>query len=351
MNRLRELRAERAMAQVTLADAVGLSRQALHALESGKSVPGVDVALRLAAVLGVTVEKLFSSAAAEARVVARLAGPAAPGAGARRRVALARVNEAWVAHPLTGRDTRAADGLFSDGAVEPLSSLARAQRRLLVMGCAPALGLLAARLGDDVPLTWLPGGSRAALEALARGDVHIAGIHHGSDDQRAGLVRSVLPKTPALRVTLADWELGLVVARGNPKRLRATRDLAKPGVRVVLREAGSGARTFLEDALKRERVPWSRVKTVTPLASGHLEVAERVALGAADTGITIGAAAVAFDLDFIPLIEERFELVIPRSLVRDERVERLVDVLASAPFRRELAQLGGYFTAPTGASK
>lgn len=343
MNRLRELREAREVTQTAMAEAVGLSRQALHALESGKSVPGVDVALRLAAVLNVSVEKLFSSAADEARVVARLAGPTKSRTS---RVVLARVRNDWVAHPLSARDPHAADGLFTSGSVEPLGSLERARRRLLVMGCAPALGLLASRLGDEVPLTWLPGGSRTALEALARGDVHIAGIHHGSEDKRSSLIRAVLPKTPSLRVTLADWELGLAVARGNPKRLRSTRDLARPGVRIALRETGSGARTFLETALAKDHVPWSRVKQAGPDALGHLEVAERISLGAADTGITIGAAAHAFDLDFIPLVEERFELVIPRAFVRDERIERLVDVLTSGVFRRELTQLGGYFVKP-----
>lgn len=348
MNRLRELREAKGMTQTAMAEAVGVSRQALHALESGKSVPGVDVALRLAAVLGSSVEEIFSSAANEARVVARLAGPKSPRT---QRVTLAKINDSWVAHPLALRDHHAADGLFSSGSVEPLGSLDRARRRLLVMGCAPALGLLASRLGDEVPLTWLPGGSRTALEALARGDVHIAGIHHGSEDKRSSLVRAVLPRTPSLRVTLADWELGLVVPRGNPKRIRSARDLAKPGVRVALREHGSGARAFLETALSKAHVPWSRLKQSGPNALGHLEVAERISLGVADAGITIGAAAHAFDLDFIPLVEERFELVIPRAFTRDERIERLVDVLASGPFRRELAQLGGYFTAPTGTSR
>ena len=84
------------------------------------------------------------------------------------------------------------------------------------------------------------------------------------------------------------------------------------------------------------------------VARGHLEVAQAVAQGVADAGIAIRAAALAWGLDFVPLSAERFDLVFPESLVGDERVERLVDELGSASFRREVDSIGGYETAEAG---
>ncbi|MFT3711609.1 MAG: substrate-binding domain-containing protein [Archangium sp.] len=345
-NTVRAVRESRDWSQSALAREIGVSRQALHGIETGAAQPGVGVALRLGAALAVPVEQLFGTharlgggkrARSGSRVTAQLSiGPLAAKHGS--RVVLAQVRGAWVAHVLGPREQAAADGLIhrvrnQRAEVEVLNTLERARRRLVVMGCAPALGLLASRLGDEVPLTWLQGGSSAALEALARGEVHIAGVHHANVAPHA----PVAPKT--VMVTLAGWELGLVVARGNPKRLRSLADLSRAGVRVVMREAGSRAQALLEASPR-----FSRVRCVQPVASGHLELAERVALGLGDCGITIGSAAIAFGLDFVPLVEERFELVIPRRLVGDERVERMIDVLASRPFRTELDSVGGYFT-------
>jgi molybdate-binding protein len=86
----------------------------------------------------------------------------------------------------------------------------------------------------------------------------------------------------------------------------------------------------------------------TRTASGHLEVAELVAHGAADAGVSIRSAALAYGLGFIPLAEERFDLVIPRELATDARVEHLVDVVGSRAFRRELDSIGGYITGASG---
>jgi molybdate-binding protein len=114
-------------------------------------------------------------------------------------------------------------------------------------------------------------------------------------------------------------------------------------VRLVRREAGASATKLLEQRLEGSKLP----KT-GPVARGHLEVAEAVWLGAADVGVAIRSAAVAYDLDFLPLSAERFDLVIPRVLKADVRVERLIDELASGSFRRELDAVGGYETRESG---
>jgi transcriptional regulator with XRE-family HTH domain len=255
ISRVRERRVASGLSQHELARRVAISRQALSAIESGASVPGTDVALRLAQVLGASVEALFTSPQA---VEARLASGAPLGPD--RRVQLYEIGGELIARPLGRRSPgellQPADGVASPSkkkghvCVELLSDPETPRGRLVVMGCAPALGLLAARLNDGparVSVSWVQGGSDRALDALERGEVHVAGIH-------------------------------------------------------------------------------------------LVENAE----GRADAGIAIRSAALAWGLDFVPLAAERFDLVIPRSLAKDERVERLVDALGSRAFRRELGQVGGY---------
>jgi molybdate-binding protein len=270
------------------------------------------------------------------------------------RVLLSQVNGDWVARPLGERSaeaTQSADGLVIGASdqrveVELLVAAAAARERLVVMGCAPALGVLASRLAVQprrVPLAWVHGTSAQALDALERGDVHLAGIH--LRDARSG--RFNLPQVQRrfgarkmLLVTFASWEQGLVVAPGNPLRLRRVEDLLRPRVRVVQREPGSGASKLLEQLLARAGAPALRPPTL--VARGHLEVAQAVAHGAADAGIAIESVALAWGLDFVPLSSERFDLVFPEALASDERLERLVDELGSSAFRRELESLGGY---------
>lgn len=349
-NRLRKLREEKRLTQAALAREADVSRQALHAMESGRSTPGVDVALALARALDTTVEALFGAPAGAARVQAQWTRSTPSRAG---RVTLAQVDGQWVAHALSASDAQQADGavISTRGrsvTVEPFDALERARRRLLVMGCAPALGLLSSRL--ELPMTWLSGGSRAALDALAHGDVHVAGIHSGSAVTSAEMVRRALPQVKTTCLTLAGWELGLVVSERNRRRIRSVDDLGRRGVRVAVREPGAGARSLLEREL--HRLGRSVKELTRPLeVTSHLEVAARVSLGLADTGITIGAAAVAHGLHFIPLVEERFELIIPEALQRDERVQRLGDVVSGRAFRSELSSLGGYLTEMCGETR
>lgn len=350
--RVREVRLGAGLSQQALASAVGLSRQALSALEAGRAVPGTDVALRLGRALGCPVEVLFAAPPPPQRIAARLASGSA--AGPDERVVLSAVGGGWVARTLDGRGPealQAGDGVVTRSSgrrveVELLGEPAAARERLVVMGCAPALGLLAARLGAArrrVAMAWVHGTSDQALEALERGEVHLAGVH--LRDARSG--RFNLPQVQRrfagrkmLIVNFAAWEQGLVVAAGNPLGIRSVQDLLRPRIRVVHREPGAGASKLLEQALGRAGPRALRPPAL--VARGHLEVAQAVAHGAADVGVAIEAVALAWGLGFIPMSAERFDLVFPESMAGDERIGRLIDELGSGSFRRELGSLGGY---------
>ncbi|MEE2829485.1 MAG: helix-turn-helix domain-containing protein, partial [Myxococcota bacterium] len=184
-NRLRLHREELGLSQQALAERVGVSRQAIIAIEGSRQVPSTRLGLQLAQTLGCGVEDLF-----QLRPLSGLRVRLAPGRdGSNRRatrLALGSVDGRWVGHPLPPDGSIAADGLVtslgSDGeaVVRPLGGQDALRRNVLVAGCAPLLGGLAQRVAtryNDARLTWLPASSQRALDLLADGLVHVAGLH------------------------------------------------------------------------------------------------------------------------------------------------------------------------------
>jgi molybdate-binding protein/DNA-binding XRE family transcriptional regulator len=365
---LKEFRLARGLSQLKLAKKIGLSRQSLCGLESGRVVPGTDVALRLALVLGCRIESLFCLNIPPAPLEATIAGGPSALESNSPRVSLAEINGQWIAHPIDPRRSesfsQAADGLVIPWPrrrgrgrtvrIEPLGDMDAVRRRLVVMGCAPALGMLAARLGQEpagIHISWVQGSSMAALDALGRGEVHVAGLHLCDEATREfniPFVRRALPGRAMLFVNFASWEQGIIVRAGNPLEIRGVEDLVRRRIRLIQREPGAGANKLLEQALRAKKVSPEAMRGSGSVALGHMEVAQAIAMGAADAGIAIRSAAAAFGLGFIPLAVERFDLVIPRTLATDPRVERLVDTLGSRTFRRELDTVGGYITHESG---
>ena len=344
---VKEAREQRGMSQVDLAASAKLTRQTIGAIEAGRATPSVEVALRLAKILERSVEELFDHAPAADTVVAEAARPFVPG-----RLALAHIAGRWVAHSLQRDGLRvAADAIAAKkGAKKVRADLLRAaseaRDNTLIAGCAAALGLLTDRVsaqrgaGRFVALSC---SSTAALEALARNHVHVAGVHlvdAKSGDANVADVRRIVGKTPIVLVTLARWEMGLVIAPGQLQRIRGPADLARRGVRVAVREVGSGARRLLESQLRAHGLAKVSALPGALLTNGHLEVAQSVAIGAADTGIATRDAAISFGLPFIPLSEERYDLALRAEDEDDPRIQRLLDTLSTQPFRRELVALG-----------
>jgi molybdate-binding protein/DNA-binding XRE family transcriptional regulator len=346
-NRVRERREVRGLSQIELGQAAGLSRQSIGAIEAGRTMPSVDVALRLASALDCRVEDLFGTGGAGDRLRAEPLGEPLGG-----RVALAQIAGRFVSYPLAASAlSTSADGIVQcvlrgSLEVDPLRSRADIRENVVLMGCAPALGLLADRLNSRAGrgrFLWVGGSSTRALEALKTRRTHVAGVHLVDDrtgEANVADVRRHVGSEPVAVVTLARWEAGLVTARGNPQRISGVSDLGRPALRLVARERGSGARRLLERELLRAGLSRNAARAAPVKATGHLEVAHAVSLGAADVGVATQDAALGFGLGFVPLREERYDLAIPRSALEDPRLSRLFDVLRSGTFRRELASLG-----------
>lgn len=349
-NRVRAVRGARGWSQAELARTCGLSRQALSAIESGRYVPNTAVALRLAQALGCAVEDLFVPSAPRAlHAVLAEPGPSAA------RVRLGRVRDRLVAWPLRGADAALpADGTLVGregrwARVLPSSPGVPPERVLLVAGCDPALRLagelLERRAG--VYVHWLVVGSARALRAARHGTVHAAGTHlEPPEDPRGGRVlRRWFGGGPAVVVTVARWAEGLMLRPGV--RLRAPEDLLRPGLTVVNREVGSGARSVFDRWLAQAGVPRNRVRGYGRELASHVAVAEAVAGGLADAGPGVLPVARSYGLDFLPVEERRYDLVVPEDLADWEPVQRFLEVLQHPTFRQELRALG-YDPTPAG---
>ena len=338
-NRLAALRKSRGVAAAQLAAQVGVTRQAIYAIEAGTYMPNTAVALRLARVLETTVEDLFAldaddAAAPESLSFEPLDESLAFEPGALIQICKIGRRAIGVAPPQFPAWLPMADGIATDSRHASLASAPDDESRLLIAGCDPALSLLAQharQAGIDVILA--NANSAQSLEWLRAGRIDIAGSHL-NDPISSGRALSV--------VTFALWEEGFVVRRGNPKSIRAIADLANPAVLFINREKGSGSRRLFDSLAAAAGLAPSRVKGSDTTAPGHLAAAWAVAAGQADCCIAANSAARRFGLDFIPIAGERFELVLHKRDLTRKPVQAVLDVLNRARFRRQLETIAGY---------
>lgn len=376
-NRLRGIRTAKGLSQAALANMAGVTRQAVCAIEANQYLPTTAVALRLGGALDCRVEDLFSLVSTGEIVEGELLSSdqhnAVDTMRNRARVKVARVGKRLVVRPVVTLGevlnyTIPADGLLvgsvggkrgsKDGVrvrVQLLRDRRTIEQEIAVAGCDPAIFLLGEYLRRRREKTTVVGwtlGSAAAVEALKRGEVHLAGLHMvdpKSGESNLPYLRKHLKGGPYTVITFASWEEGLIVRRGNPKEIREVGDLARKDIALVNREEGAGARVLLDQRLTSAGVKPAQIKGYDRLARSHFEVARYVAEGQADTGIGVWSAARVMGLDFVPLQDERYDLVVPTNYLREHPgVENLLDTIVSRPFRTEIEALGGYDTRETG---
>ncbi len=217
----------------------------------------------------------------------------------------------------------------------------------------PALDLLADHLRqgpDGLDLVNLAMGSLEGLIALRQGIGDCCGCH--LPDPEGGVdhshVRHLFPGRRLTLVTLADRRAGLMVAPGNPLGLEGLAAVAARRARFVSRNSGSGTRVRVDALLAQAGIPASAVTTPVADALTHDEVADLVAAGLADAGVGLEVAARRHDLDFIPLYQERYDLVIPRERLEEQPLQALVACIRTPEFPAAVEGLEGYSAAATG---
>ncbi len=188
-------------------------------------------------------------------------------------------------------------------------------------------------------------GSQGGLVALRRGEAHLAGSHlldPETGEYNLPYLKQYLPDTPVQVVTWVGREQGLVVPRGNPKGIRGLQDLLRPDVRYINRQRGAGTRVLLDYHLGKMGIEPAKIQGYTQEEYTHLAVAAAVASGRADCGMAVTASAVALDLDFIPLFQERYDLIIPCEFLHGDLLTPIFDLMGDARFRSAVAAMPGY---------
>lgn len=188
-------------------------------------------------------------------------------------------------------------------------------------------------------------GSQGGLVALRRGEAHLAGSH--LLDPRTGeynlpYLKQYLPDTPVQVMTWVGREQGMLVLRGNPKAIHGLEDLARPDVRFVNRQRGAGTRVLLDYHLGKLGISTESIQGYAQEEYTHLAVAAAIASGRADCGLAVAASAQALDLDFIPLFQERYDLIIPCAYLQGDLLTPLFDLISDARFRQAISAMPGY---------
>ncbi len=194
-------------------------------------------------------------------------------------------------------------------------------------------------------------GSMDSLVSMYHGEADIVSTHLFDGDTgeyNIPYIRRLLMGYSYVVVNLAYRNAGLYVAQGNPKGITAWEDLTRPEVRIVNREKGSGARVLLDEQMRLKGISRFAIAGYETEESSHLGVAGKVATGQADAGVGIEKAAAMVNVDFIPLIRERYDLVMIKKPANMEWVETVLGILRSESFRSELSSIRGYDLSLTG---
>ena len=282
------------------------------------------------------------------------------------RVRLGLVGERMVATPMQRgagviMSLVRADGLvliprFSEGVeagqevtVELLRPLQEVESTIVAIGSHDlTLDLLAShihRQRRDLTLSSSNVGSLGGLMALGRGEAHLAGSHlldEQTGEYNISFVRRYLRGRDVALINLVRRIQGLIVPKGNPKGITSLEDVLRDGVAFVNRQRGSGTRMLLDFRLKQLGVSPELIDGYVREGYTHLAVAAAVAGGRADVGLGILSAARAMELDFVPLLTEQFDLVMPLEFYESDLLQPLLALIRGDEFKREVHALGGY---------
>lgn len=194
-------------------------------------------------------------------------------------------------------------------------------------------------------------GSMGGLAVLKRGNAHISAAHlldEASGEYNMPFVDSQLAGCPVVMVRFAVREQGILIQKGNPKKITTLNDLTRKEVACINRQKGSGTRKLFDMMLRQAGIRSSAVNGYRKEVTTHLEVGMAVVRGSADCGMAIHAVAVMLGLDFIPVQQEHFDIIIPKEYFFLPQVQLMLEILRSRQFKNRALEFTGYETGRSG---
>lgn len=188
-------------------------------------------------------------------------------------------------------------------------------------------------------------GSLNSLISMYNGKLSIASLHLYDGDTgeyNLAYVKKVLVGHPYILIRLVSRKAGFYVQEGNPSEIHTWADLKRKNVKLVNREIGSGARTFLDEQLRIHHLSSKSIKGYEHIETSHYSVASAVSTGAADVGVGIEKAAKIVGVHFLPLITEKYDLVMLKTPQNEKLINIVKDILLSPSFRSEIISIGDY---------
>ncbi|RLC25781.1 MAG: molybdopterin biosynthesis protein [Deltaproteobacteria bacterium] len=237
--------------------------------------------------------------------------------------------------------------------LRPLSSI---ENTIVITGSHDnTLDLLADQIktiSRDITVSSSHVGSMGGLMAIKKGACHLAGAHLLDPEDGSyniSYIKKYLPDQEIWLINLVKRAQGLIVPKGNPKNIQSIEDLKDKGLQFINRQPGSGTRILFDYKLKMLGVSPNDIQGYPNDEYTHMSVAVSVLSGRVDAGLGIHAAARALDLDFIPIVTEEYDLVIPDRFYKTRKIEVLLDTIATKTFQDRVMTLGGYSTKNTGS--
>jgi putative molybdopterin biosynthesis protein len=194
-------------------------------------------------------------------------------------------------------------------------------------------------------------GSLEGIVALKKGYAHMAGSHlldPVTGEYNIPYIHKYLSAVGVKVIHLAYRQQGFILPQGNPRGIRHLSDLVGDEIRFINRQRGSGTRVLLDYLMEKEGIDAARINGYGEEEFTHLAVAVAIESGRADVGLGIYGAAKALGLDFVPIEQEQYDLIIPQAFFDDSLVQRVIEILRSEEFRAQIEGLGGYDTSRMG---
>ena len=205
--------------------------------------------------------------------------------------------------------------------------------------------------GNEYDMSINPIGSLGGLLSIDQNLCHMSGTHifdPETNTYNTSYIKKFINKQEVEVINLVNRIQGIIVAKGNPEKIKNLQDLNNKDLNFVNRQKGSGTRILLDYMLDKEKINPSNITGYENEKNSHLAVSYAIYSGNSNVGLGIMSAAKSYNLDFIPLKEENFDIVIPKNILNEKYVELMLNIINSLEFKKAINNIGGYITKNTG---